>query len=349
LPMELLRRLKLDGKISIAQLKAQGLTLSDVLLKVDADQGMVTAKPISISLYDGALDGEFELNAQGQQPVYRIRQRLNDFHIGEFLQDFMQDDMISGKANLSIALTSQGEWLSKLKSNLNGDISLKVLDGALKGFNLRQKIKTAQARLQRKKPPQFEPEVTDFSSLQLSATIHQGVLSTDDLDMQAPLMRVGGKGSVNLLQETVDYLVNAKLVATTKGQQGGSADELTGIAIPVLIKGPWTAPDFDVQLDEIFKARLEAKKAQIRESVAQQKAKVQQQLDAQKQKLKAAQQKELAARQLQLQKKQELAAAKEKARLKAAEDKKRAELEAAKKKKQDAAKKKLEDKLKKLF
>ena len=349
LPMALLRQLRLDGKLSIASLKAQGLQLNDVFLKFSADKGVVAIKPIAINLYDGRFAGAIEINAQGKQPVYRVSQKLSSFQIGEFLQDFMQDDMVSGNANLDVDLTTSGEWLSQLKSNLNGNIGVKVLDGALKGFNLRQKIKVAQARLKREKKPDYQPEVTDFSSLMLSANIKNGVLTTDDLDMQAPLMRVSGKGSVNLVQETVDYLVNAKLVATTKGQQGGSADELAGLTIPVLIKGSWLSPDFDVQLDEIFKAKLDAKKAQIRDSVAQQKAQVQQQLAEQKEKLKAAQQKELAAKKQQLKKQQELKAAQEKARLQAIEDKKRAELAAKKKQQEEEAKQKLKDKLKKLF
>jgi AsmA protein len=349
LPMEMLRQLKLDGKLSIASLVVQGLHLNDVSVKLVADNGIVALKPISVNLYDGSLVGEVEVNAQGKQPVYRVSQQLSSFHIGEFLQDFMQDDMLSGNADVDIKLKTQGEWLSQLKANLNGDIGVKVLDGALKGFNLRQKIKVAQAKLKREKKPEIRPEVTDFSSLMLSAKITDGVLTTDDLDMQAPLIRVGGKGSVNLLEETVNYLVNAKLVATTKGQQGGSADELTGLTIPVLIKGSWLSPDFDVQLDEIFKAKLDAKKAQIRDSVARQKAQVQQQLAEQKQKLKAAQQKEMEAKKQQLKKQQQLAAAEEKARLQAAEDKKRAELAEKKKQQEEEAKKKLKDKLKKLF
>ncbi len=349
LPMEMLRKLRLDGRLGIDSLKVQGLHLDNVQIKFSGKDGMIAVKPIAVDLYDGTLRGAVEINAQQAFPAYHVSQQLSGFRIGEFLQDFMQDDMISGEADLTIDLSTRGERLSQLKSGLNGKIGVKVTDGALKGFNLRQKIKVAQAKLKREKEPQFEPEVTDFSSLELSATITDGVLSTDDLDMQAPLIRVGGKGSVNLVDETLNYLVNAKLVATTEGQQGGSADELTGLSIPVLIKGGWLSPEFDVQLDDILKAKLNAKKEKLQQDVARQKEKIAQQLAEEKQKLQAAQQKQLAAKKQQLKKQQELAAAKEKERLKAIEDKKRAELNARKKQKEEEAKQQLQDKLKKLF
>ena len=61
----------------------------------------------------------------------------------------------------------------------------------------------------------------------------------------------------------VDYLVNTKLVGTTEGQQGDTADDLAGLSIPVRIKGPFTDPEIDVQLDDMLKAKVEAEKARI--------------------------------------------------------------------------------------
>ncbi len=349
LPMELLRKLRLDGKIEIAELKAQGLKLNDVKLSLRADKGIVALRPIDINLYDGSLAGGVEINVQKDKPRYRVQQRLSAFHIGEFLLAFMQKDMLSGKANVDLKLSTSGNRLSQLKAGLNGVLQMKVLDGSVKGLNLRQKITIARARLKHQKAPQFVPKATDFSSLSLSAKIIDGVLNSNDLDLQAPLMRVGGQGSVNLVDETLDYLVKAKLVATTEGQQGATADQLRGIPIPVLIKGPWSDPKFDVQLGKVLQAKLAAQKAKIRAQIDQKKAQLQKQLTAEKAKLKAAQQKELAAKKLQLQQKQALAAAREKARIKAAEAKKSAELAARKKQLEEAAKKKLKDKLKKLF
>lgn len=323
LPMELLRSLQIDGKLNIATLITQGLTINDILLKVDADNGIVDLKPLTMNLYEGTLDAAIQINAQGEKPVFKISKKLSSFQIGKFLKDYMGDDQISGTANLDFNLTTAGDWLSQLKSSLNGQLAIELKDGALKGFNLRHIIESAKARLKGKQPPALQERKTDFSSMSISGVIKDGVFSSDDLDMQAPLFRVGGKGSADLARETVDYLVNAKLVTTTKGQQGGVAEDVSGLPIPVAITGPWGSPKIDVQYDEMLKAKLEADKAAIRQQLAKEKAVIEEKLANEKAKLKQLQEKESAA--------------------------KKAQLDAKKKAEEEKIKKKLQDKLNKLF
>ena len=151
-----------------------------------------------------------------------------------------------------------------------------------------------------------------------------GVFKSDDLNLQAPALRVGGKGQADLNNDTVDYLVKAKLVGTLKAQEAGSVDDLSGLLIPVRIKGPFASPDIDVQLDEMLKAQTDAKlaeeKARLKAQVEAEKAALQKQIDEQKAALEAAKQQEI--------------------------EKQKAVLEAKKKAEEEKAKDKLKDKLK---
>lgn len=349
LPMQLLRDLQLDGQLKVGTLIAQGLTVNDVLVKLHADKGVIDIKPIQLKLYDGSLAGQLQVDARGDKPVYSISQNLAGFQIGRFLLDFMGDDKVSGQADLDISLKTGGEWLSELKAAVDGSIAVSLTDGALKGFNLREEIDRARAKLKGEKVAERAVRKTDFSALSLSALVNKGVLSTSDLNLQAPLLRVGGKGTANLVEESVDYQVDAKLVGTTKGQQGGEADELSGLLIPVAITGPWISPDINVLLDDILKAKFNAEKAQIREQVEKEKAALQQKLAAEKARLKAAQEKEAAAKKAQLEQQRKLVEAEQKAKLEAEKQRQQAELEAKKKAEEEKARQKLEDKLKKLF
>lgn len=195
-------------------------------------------------------------------------------------------------------------------------MQLAFLDGALNGFNLRQSIDLAKAKLRGKKPPSEKSLKTDFSSLTISGVIRRGVFSSDDLELQAPLLRVGGNGKANLYKEVVDYRVNVKLVGTIEGQQGETADELAGLEIPVRIKGPFSDPKIDVQLEAMLKAKVDAEKARLKRKIAKQKEELKRKLEAEKKALVESKKREL---------------------------KKKLEVEEAK------AKQKLKDKLKKLF
>jgi AsmA protein len=338
LPVELLRRLELDGQLGIGHIRVHGLNLNQLSLRLRARQGQLSVEPLKLSLYGGTLDGRVGLDVRGRQPAYRLGQKLAGFRIGEFLQDFMQDDRISGKAEVDIDLVTRGEWLSELKQNLNGRLAMRVEDGALKGFNLRYEVARAKARLKKQPEPPKEQQKTDFSALSMTARITDGVLYSNDLNLQAPLLRVGGEGKVDLVSETIDYRVDAKLVGTTKGQGAGGVDDLSGLLVPVAITGSWLNPEINVLYDDLLKADLARKNAELKARVAAEKAELQKKLDAEKAALKAAQEKKAAAEKARLQKELELKQAEEKAKL---EEKKKAAGE--------KAKKKLEDKLKKLF
>ena len=316
LPMQILRDLDIDGELKIAKMKMQNLHMADFALRLTANKGLVGLKPVRVNMYGGEVVANVAIDVRGDQPKYGIGKSVKDVEVGELLKDYMGESPISGRTSAEVNLTTRGEWVSKLKQNSNGTMQLAFLDGALEGFNLRQSIEAAKARLKGDDAPEAKTRKTDFSSLTISGVIESGVFSSDDLDLQAPLLRVGGKGMADLNREEVDYLVNAKLVGTSKGQDGGSADELAGLTIPVRIKGPFTQPEIDVQLDEMLKANLKAE-------IDAQKEALEQQIKEEKKALKA--------------------------KKKAFEEAQKRELEIKAELEKEKAKKKLEDKLKNLF
>ncbi len=80
----------------------------------------------------------------------------------------------------------------------------------------------------------------------------KSVIDNRDFQMLAPLVRVTGAGLVPMPPRTVDYGVEAKLVATTKGQ--GGDDSLTGLPIPIKVTGSWDEPSYSVDWASVFKA-----------------------------------------------------------------------------------------------
>ncbi len=309
LPMEVLRDLDIDGNFKIGQMKIQNLLMNDVDIKMTAKNGLVALKPVTLNTYGGTVEAAVAIDVKSDKPKYDVSKTIQGVQVGDLLKDYSGKAAISGLLNAKVDLTTNGEWLSKLKLNSNGTMQLEFLDGALNGFNLRQSIDAAKAKFSGKDAPPKETLQTDFSSLTISGVIRNGVFSSDDLDLQAPLLRVGGKGSANLNNEMVDYLVNAKLVGSIEGQQGGSADQLAGLEIPVRIKGPFSDPGINVELDAMLKAKVDAEKEKIKAEIEKQKAELKAQLEAEKKAL-------TEARKRELEKKMEVEKAKAKDKLK---------------------------------
>jgi AsmA protein len=294
----------------------QNLHLRDLAVAVKAQNGMVGLKPVTLNLYDGRIESSAVIDVRGEVPKYGVDKSIESVQAGPLLEDFTGGQTISGKLDAKANITTSGEWISELKRNSNGALELAFADGALHGFNIRQSIDNAKAKLSGDEPPPNETLKTDFSSLTLSGVVRNGVFSSRDLNLQAPLLRASGRGQADLNDETVDYLIETKLVGTVEGQQGSSADELAGLAIPVKIEGPFAGPKIDVLLDEILKSKADAEKAKLKAEIEAQKQALEEQIAAEK---------------------------------KALEEAKKRELEKKKEVEETRAKKKLEEKLQKLF
>ncbi len=302
LPMELLRDLDIDGKLGIGKFKVSGLHVSDIKTTLKAKGGVIKLMP-QANLYQGSYKGDIQLDARQDEPHFNLNEALSGIEVGPLLKDLMDDDMVSGKGNITAKLTSKGHTPEDMTKALNGDISLAFKDGAVKGLNTAQIFRELKAKLKKEPaPPKDEQKGTDFTELTGTFKVINGVLHNNDLATKSPFMRINGEGTVDLVNEQLDYLVKAGIVKTEEGSGGAALDDVKGLKVPIKITGSFTAPKIDVQYDEILKAKLkqevdrakqelkakaDAQKAQIQAEADAKKAELQQKLDAEKQKLEA--------------------------------------------------------------
>ncbi len=89
--------------------------------------------------------------------------------------------------------------------------------------------------------------------------IRNGLLTNKDLLAKSPFLRVNGSGRVDLVGESLDYVVRPVIVSTTKGQGGEGLDDLKGIPVPVHLKGPWSKLDWNIDLRKVLAESQKAK------------------------------------------------------------------------------------------
>jgi AsmA protein len=320
LPVDLLRSLNARAELKLGAITVKQLNASDVALVLNAKDGVVRLDPMSLSLYEGLFKGRTIVDVRGKQPKFDVRAQLAGVQAGPLLADFMGDDKVHGRSDAKLAITTHGETVGALKKALNGTVALAFQDGAIKDFNLAEELRKADAKLKKQSYTSAGAQPTDFSSLTVSGQFKNGVLHTSDLDLRAPLLRAGGKGQIDVAAETMDYLATVTLTDEKTGQGGGVGEDLTGLPIPVRIKGAFDDPQIKLELTKALQAKA---RAELERKTAAEKARLQkkaQQAEA-----------ELAAK---------AEAEKARAKQKADEEKKKAEEE---------LKKKVEQKLKKLF
>jgi AsmA protein len=253
LPLGLLRRLHGEGRLKADKLKVAQARLSDIVLGFKGEGGQLRLHPLQARLYQGSYSGNIGLDVRSAIPVLSLEEKLSGISIGPLLQDVMEEDLVSGTGNVQVTVTAQGVDPAVIKQTLNGSASLSLRDGAVQGVNLGQMIREAYAKVKGLPPPPATTNQTDFAELSASMTIRNGLVSNNDLLVKTPLLRIGGKGLVDLPEERIDYLVSAAIVGSAEGQGGKELAELKSLTIPVKITGSFDEPKFGLDLKQVMK------------------------------------------------------------------------------------------------
>jgi AsmA protein len=272
-PFAALRTLDFVGEFTIGQLKVANARMSNVNAKVVSQKGVLKVDPMAASLYQGKFNGSVVLNASAKTPKIAAKQSLTGIQIGPLLKDLAGEDRLIGSGEFKADLTVVGLSEQEIRRSLTGTSSFAFRDGAFKGVNIAQIIREASSRLGLggDRLDTGTPGQTDFTELSASLTMTDGVVKNQDLHAKSPLLRVEGRGEVDLPANTVDYLVVTELVGSLAGQGGKGRDELAGVPIPVRIRGPLSSPSYQPDLEAALsakaKAQLEEKKEEVQEKV----------------------------------------------------------------------------------
>ena len=255
LPLDLLRGLDVKGKLRAGNIKLANARLADIVLGVTAKSGTIQLLPLQADLYKGQYRGHMVLDVREDIPKISANEKISAVQIGPLLKDVLGDDKASGTVNLAAKITTLGITPEVISKNLNGTANFEFNDGAIKGVNLGQMIREAYAKIKKKPAPEKTDNQTDFAQMSGSVTIRNGVVDNQDLQIKSPMLRVTGKGRVDLPKQRIDYLLNASIVETDQGQGGKDVSELKALTIPIKVSGTFAEPKFKLDLAPVLKAK----------------------------------------------------------------------------------------------
>jgi len=243
--LSFLKGLNANGRLQVGQLQASGLKLANVKAEVHAANGKLDIAPHSANLYEGSITGAVTATADGRVAA---KENLTSVAIGPLLRDVAQKDVLEGKGNVALDVNTGGKSVNAMKKALAGNARVQLKDGAIKGINLAEVFRKAKSALgtQEQRAQAAQTEKTDFSELNATFKIQNGVAHNDDLDVKSPLFRVGGAGDIDIGNSKIDYTTKATVVASTQGQGGADLAQLSGVTVPVRLVGPFDALSYKV-------------------------------------------------------------------------------------------------------
>ena len=264
-----LKGLNVDGAVRIGALQVSKIKLANLNAKIRIAGGRLDVAPLSMALYEGKAAGSVWVNANGNQ--LGLKQTLTGISINPLMKDVADKDLIEGRGNVTLDVSSRGDTVTALKKALAGTASLNLKDGAIKGINLAQTLRDIKGKLgggQDSTQQANAGEKTDFSELSATLNIAKGVAHNDDLAMKSPFLRLGGAGDIDIGEGRMNYLAKTSVVGSSSGQGGKELEQLKGLTIPVRITGPFEALSYKLELGDLAadmaKAKLEEKKDELK-------------------------------------------------------------------------------------
>jgi AsmA protein len=229
----------LQAKISAAEIDLGQAHVAPAAIDATLANGVLKARFANLGAYDGQANGDLTVDASAGVPSFALQSDLVGVRALPLLRSAADFDKLDGKLQAKLSVRSSGASQRAIMSNLDGTVFAVFQDGAIRGVNVAQMIRSLTSGTL-SGWQEGKEQATDLTQLSASFRIEQGKATTGDINLVGPLVRVTGAGTIDLGEKSLALRVEPKLVMTTEGQ--GRATDPVGLGIPVVIDGPWAEP-----------------------------------------------------------------------------------------------------------
>jgi AsmA protein len=234
------------------------IALDRVRMGLNIDRARAVFDLREIGLYDGRVTGEFVINARsGLSTGGNLR--AEGLGLLPLLRETAGFERLAGTGNAALRFLAVGDSVDAMMRSLSGEGRFDLGQGEIIGFDLAGMLRNLDMSYM------GEGNRTIYRAISGSFTIVDGVLSNDDLTLDAPRVTASGEGTVNLGARQLDYRVTPVALADTDGAGG--------LRVPLQARGPWDDLRFSIDVEGLAQERLRAEQenleAQARERAEQ--------------------------------------------------------------------------------
>lgn len=234
-----LNYIDVQARISAAELTVGTARFAPAAIEASLASSVLKAQVANLGAYQGNINGDVAIDVSTANPTYVMRADLSGVRALPLLQGLADFDRLDGRMQAKVSVRSSGTSERAIMSNVAGTAFVVFQDGAIRGLNVAQMIRSLTASTL-SGWQESDEKATDLSQLSASFKIEKGQAQTTDLNLVGPLVKMTGVGTIALDTKQIGFRVEPKLVMTTEGQ--GRAADPVGFGIPVMIEGPWGAP-----------------------------------------------------------------------------------------------------------
>jgi AsmA protein len=212
-----------------------------------------------------------DLIDSGKVPSISVNERVDGVSLTPLAKAMFDNDKVSGSIRGSFVLSGAGATLSAIQRDLDGNLSFELLDGQFNGTDVWHQIRSARALLRGEQaPPARVPPRTEFSSIKVSGPVNNGVFANNDFLAEIPFIRLTGNGTVNLVEASLDYSMQARVLAKPEFAGNVTEAELSDYSkavIPLKISGPLASPSIKPDVNALLRKEIEKKGDELKEKL----------------------------------------------------------------------------------
>lgn len=249
-----LRTADFDLKLTADAIKLPTLDVGRSVVDVTGSAGRVVATLKESALYGGTGSGTVTLDARAGRAVRIVPDvTLTGINVGDFADAFAGVDRLVGKGDLRIDLATSGRSQAEWVNNLDGDVTLAVDKGALKGINLGKIARgtydayqslregginsaTVLSTLSTLTTSARGPaETTDFSSMDVGLDLTKGAAVSRRINISGPYFAITGDANINLGRQEMRMTLTPSVSAV-------EGEGKVTMPVPILVSGTFSQP-----------------------------------------------------------------------------------------------------------
>ncbi|MCA6914320.1 outer membrane assembly protein AsmA [Pectobacterium versatile] len=243
--------------LQAATLIYRGLDVRQFMLRADNQPGLLDVATLSGELGGGHFSFPGKVVTKSSTNI-TLRPDLKDVELSQLMSAFaLPAETVSGKLSMVGQFSGNSFALPALLQQWQGTATLQANNVRVQGLNIQQMVQMAVARSNGNVRGQERYErYTELQQLAGKVQLNAGKLRLTDLTGRSELLSLSGVGQFDLPAQTCDVNLN---VSITQGWQGDEqlVSVLKNTAIPLRVYGEWDKLNYQLQVDQLLRKRLQ--------------------------------------------------------------------------------------------
>jgi len=207
---------ELEGKLDISAIKSEYLNLTAINAYFKGKRDDFVFSPLSAKLYGGGFNGSAGVKITQKQRNYFLKGSFQHINVEKLLTNILGYRRLVGTGQLTVNLTAQSIDPEKIMPSINGDLKFNIKNGNILGINFPSILNVGVSLIKTITiipliaQSQSHSNKTDFGSMSGSAIIRNGILTNKDLYILTKDIEATGQGKVDLVHQSIDYLIRLR-------------------------------------------------------------------------------------------------------------------------------------------